>query len=251
MVLNASDCSYLALLVCVQQHHRPAQGQLLGFPLAPHWCMGITLAKGPGLSPGMLQSWAPCKLHNEGLFKGQSLPDACRVPLNLMKSNMDCSQGLLKCQQCDKPACYLCAWPVSGLCPAVLPPAQCKAFHPWFLIPVVHLYCKASSSACKGQLIPLSCAFLATLLGGSPLLPSPWLGAQGWVSRVTLLPQGWESQQQSPHLPFSKQGTTSMGAPWLCTRGSLLPESESAGSSGAHTRDTPNVSACAAAAAGL
>lgn len=184
MVLNASDCSYLALLVCVQQHHRPAQGQLLGFPLAPHWCMGITLAKGPGLSPGMLQSWAPCKLHNEGLFKGQSLPDACRVPLNPMKSNMDCSQGLLKCQQCDKPACYLCAWPASGLCPAVLPPAQCKAFHPWFLIPVVHLYCKASSSACKGQLIPLSCAFLATLLGGSPLLPSPWLGAQGWVPRA-------------------------------------------------------------------
>lgn len=43
-----------------------AEGETLGFPLSRH-CIRMSLAQGPGLSPGMLQalllSWAAWKLH--------------------------------------------------------------------------------------------------------------------------------------------------------------------------------------------
>lgn len=43
-----------------------AEGETLGFPLSHH-CIRMSLAQGPGLSPGMLQalllSWAAWKLH--------------------------------------------------------------------------------------------------------------------------------------------------------------------------------------------
>lgn len=57
MSLAASICHRLsACLYRVWQHHRSAQGEPLGFPLAPRCRIGITLAKRPGLSPGTLQA---------------------------------------------------------------------------------------------------------------------------------------------------------------------------------------------------
>lgn len=88
-------------LLCLQ-HCRPAQGEPLGFPSVPHWCIWVTLAKGAGLA------WCRARLSGnstlEDLFKGQSFPDACRVLLNLQKATWSVPKAFCSASNVPSPA---------------------------------------------------------------------------------------------------------------------------------------------------